>query len=61
MGAEELAARIETMNDDFRGMRQTGAIHVDKTKFFYDLIISNPLAGLYFVSRPLGCSPKLVI
>ena len=39
-------ARIETMNYDFPGMRQTGAIYVDKTKFFYDLIVSNPLAGL---------------
>ena len=54
-------ARIETMNYDFPGMRQDGSIYVDKTQVMYDLIVSAPTVGLYFISRPRRFGKSLMI
>ena len=54
-------ARIETMSYDFPGMRKTGAIYVDKTQVMYDLIVSAPLSGFYFISRPRRFGKSLMI
>ncbi|MGN1326390.1 MAG: AAA family ATPase, partial [Candidatus Spyradenecus sp.] len=54
-------ARIETMSYDFPGMRETGAIYVDKTQVMYDLIVSAPLSGFYFISRPRRFGKSLMI
>ena len=54
-------ARIETMSYDFPGMRKDGSIYVDKTQVMYDLIVSAPTVGLYFVSRPRRFGKSLMI
>ncbi|MGN0886672.1 MAG: AAA family ATPase [Candidatus Spyradenecus sp.] len=54
-------ARIETMSYDFPGMRETNSIYVDKTRGMYDLIVSAPLSGFYFISRPRRFGKSLMI
>ena len=54
-------ARIETMSYDFPGMRETNSIYVDKTQTLYDLIVSAPLSGFYFISRPRRFGKSLMI
>ncbi len=54
-------ARIETMSYDFPGMRETNSIYVDKTQVMYDLIVSAPLSGFYFISRPRRFGKSLMI
>ena len=54
-------ARIETMSYNFPGMRETGAIYVDKTQVMYDLIAAAPLSGFYFISRPRRFGKSLMI